>query len=40
MISLRDLQRDFLGYALSEHAVGARPWVVTNGLSVVQPLRI
>jgi hypothetical protein len=40
MISLRDLQRDFLGCALGDTAVGARPWVVANGLSADQRLRI
>ncbi len=40
MISLRDLQRDFLGYAFGDTAVGERPWIVTNGLSVDQRLKI
>ncbi len=40
MISLRDLQRDFLGYALGDPDVGERPWIVANGLSADQRLRI
>jgi|SRR5882724_2087902 len=40
MISLRDLQRDLLGYALGDAHVGERPWIVTNGLSADQRLRI
>jgi len=39
MISLLDLQRSFLGYALGD-TVGARPWIVANGLSADQRLRI
>ncbi len=40
MISLRDLQRDFLGYALGDTDSGERPWIVANGLSVDQRLQI
>src|SRR5271165_6780074 len=40
MISLRDLQREFLGYALGDAAVGDHPWIVTNGLRADQRLRI
>jgi hypothetical protein len=40
MISLRDLQRDFLGYALGDAAAVDRPWIVTNGLRADQRLRI
>ena len=40
MISLHDLQRSFLGYALGNTDVGAPPWIVANGLSADQRLRI
>src|SRR5216684_4000442 len=40
MISLRELQRDFLGYALGDTDAGERPWIVSNGLSVDQRLQI
>ena len=40
MISLLDLQRSFLGYALGDTEAGARPWIVANGLSADQRLRI
>jgi hypothetical protein len=40
VISLRDLQRDFLDYALGNARSGERPWIKANGLSVHQRLRI
>ncbi len=40
MISLRELQRDFLGYTLGDTDAGERPWIVSNGLSVDQRLQI
>ena len=40
MISLRELQRDFLGYALGDTAAGERPWIRSNALSADQRLRI
>ena len=40
MISLRELQRDFLGCALGDTVVGERPWIVANGLNVSRRLQI
>ena len=45
MISLRDLQRDFLGYALGDAGGGdaagrERPWIAANGLRTAQRLGI
>ncbi len=40
MISLRDLQRDFLGYTLGDTDVGERLGIVANGLTTDQRLRI
>src|SRR5882672_6153610 len=40
MISLRDLQRDFLGYALGDRRSVKRQWIVATGLSVDQRLQI
>jgi hypothetical protein len=40
MIALRDLQHDFLAYALGDTDGGERPWIVRNGLSAEQRMRI
>ena len=40
MISLRELQRDFLGCALGDTVCGERPWIVANGLNVSRRLQI
>jgi len=40
MISLRDLQRDFLRCALGDTQCAERPWIVANGLSISRRLQI